>query len=366
MGKSRDRVQQIREYVLSNVAAHPRDIARITALHFGISRQSVAKHLKNLVNEGLLAGSGRTTARQYQLNPIVQVVYQLDVSPRLEEDVVWREKILSLMGDANDNVIRICNYGFTEMLNNVIEHSQAATGLVGFTRYATKIEIMVHDNGIGIFNKIQMELNLNDARHALLELSKGKLTTDQAKHTGEGIFFVSRMFDEFSILSGALYFSRSNRRISLPSSNSPFIDFLPDSLADDDNWLIEVEDREQTQGTTVLMEINPRAKQTMQVIFDKYASEEDGYGFTRTHVPIKLARYGEEQLVSRSQAKRVLARFDRFREVLLDFKDVPSIGQAFADEIFRVYKNEHPEVKIISLSTTPEIDRMIQRVTLEE
>ena len=44
---------------------------------------------------------------------------------------------------------------------------------------------------------------------------------------------------------------------------------------------------------------------------------------------------------------------------MLDFQDVPYIGQAFADQIFRVFKNEHPEIKIITLNTTPEIESMI-------
>ena len=57
---------------------------------------------------------------------------------------------------------------------------------------------------MGIFKKIQKALDLLDERHAILELAKGKLTTDPKHHTGEGIFFTSRMFDEFTILSGGV------------------------------------------------------------------------------------------------------------------------------------------------------------------
>lgn len=66
--------------------------------------------------------------------------------------------------------------------------------------------------------------------------------------------------------------------------------------------------------------------------------------------------------MSRSQARRVLARFNRFQEVMLDFKGVPRIGQAFADEIFRVFKNEHPEVAIYPVRTTPDVQAMIDHV----
>jgi hypothetical protein len=65
---------------------------------------------------------------------------------------------------------------------------------------------MIHDDGEGIFKKLRRELDLADARHAVLELSKGKVTTDPAHHTGEGIFFTSRMFDSFFIHAGNIWF----------------------------------------------------------------------------------------------------------------------------------------------------------------
>ena len=70
--------------------------------------------------------------------------------------------------------------------------------------------------------------------------------------------------------------------------------------------------------------------------------------------------------MTRSQAKRVLSRFERFREVLFDFKGVTSIGQAFADEIFRVFKQSHPEVVVLAINTTSEVDKMISRAKSAE
>ena len=55
----------------------------------------------------------------------------------------------------------------------------------------------------------------------------------------------------------------------------------------------------------------------------------DDYSFAKTVVPVRLAKIGDENLVSRSQAKRLLQRVDRFRCVVLDFDQVGSIGQAF-------------------------------------
>jgi len=98
----------------------------------------------------------------------------------------------------------------------------------------------------------------------------------------------------------------------------------------------------------------------MKEIYDEYA-EPDEYAFNKTRVPVKLARYEGEKLVSRSQAKRLVSRFEKFSTVILDFEDVEEIGQAFADEIFRVFASNHPEVKLITAHVTDAVNKMILR-----
>jgi hypothetical protein len=66
-------------------------------------------------------------------------------------------------------------------------------------------------------------------------------------------------------------------------------------------------------------------------------------------------------LVSRSQAKRLLNRFERFKVVILDFDGVQEIGQAFADEIFRVFPNSHPATEIRDLNASHQVQKMISR-----
>ncbi len=78
-------------------------------------------------------------------------------------------------------------------------------------------------------------------------------------------------------------------------------------------------------------------------------------------VPVRLARVGDENLISRSQAKRLLQRVDRFRHVVLDFNSVSNIGQAFADEIIRVFALVHPEVELTAIQALPEVQQMIRR-----
>ena len=99
---------------------------------------------------------------------------------------------------------------------------------------------------------------------------------------------------------------------------------------------------------------------TTKKVFDKFSSGDD-YGFNTTVVPVKLMRYGDDNLVSQSQAKRLLARVDRFKLVMLDFSGVASIGQAFADEVFRVFRSKHPQVQLEPIHTSSEVRRMISR-----
>ena len=331
--------ERIRAYILDNVEKHPQDIARATSERFGVSRSAVSKHLRSLVDGGFLESSGTTSARRYSLRKILDESWMFKVD-EIEEDRVWREYVRPHLKELPENVYGICYFGFTEMLNNVIDHSESKEARVHLSRTATSITIDVIDAGVGIFRKIQAEFDLHDPRHALLELSKGKLTTDEARHTGEGIFYTSRMFDRFSIISGALCFIREN---------------------DEDDWLIETSEGESLPGTIIRLAINTKTRRTSLEVFERFAAGEEDLDFSRTHVPLQLLLYEGEELISRSQAKRLLMRLDGFREVLLDFKGIRRIGQAFADEIFRVYKNAHPQVEIIAIGATEHVQQMIDR-----
>jgi hypothetical protein len=98
----------------------------------------------------------------------------------------------------------------------------------------------------------------------------------------------------------------------------------------------------------------------LKQVFDQFAGNQD-YEFSKTHVPIKLLQYGADNLVSRSQARRLLSRFEMFKEVILDFEGIEMIGQAFADEIFRVYQNEHPNVRLTPVNASSAVQGMIAR-----
>lgn len=55
-------------------------------------------------------------------------------------------------------------------------------------------------------------------------------------------------------------------------------------------------------------------------------------------------------LISRSIARRILSNIEKFKVIFLDFNRVKTIGQAFSDEIFRVFENKHKEITILLIN----------------
>lgn len=339
MSKIRARSEAIRNYILENVGEYPDSIGRRTAMAFSITKQAVNKHLDRLVGEGCLDQEGATRNRTYKLSSLSEQVFTYEISAIKGEDVVWRNDIKPILGMIPDNVLRIWEYGITEIVNNAIDHSEGQVLHIAVYKTAVDTKMYIIDNGIGIFKKIQEALDLLDESHAVLELSKGKLTTDPANHTGEGLFFSTRMFDEFGIHSGTTYYNH---------------DFGVDI-----DWIFERS--KNTGGTTVFMKLSNHTARTVKQVFGQYTSADGSYSFSKTMVPVILAQYGGDSLVSRSQAKRVLSRIELFKTVILDFADVEEVGQAFADEIFRVFANNHPEVELVPHHMNEAVEQMVSR-----
>jgi anti-sigma regulatory factor (Ser/Thr protein kinase)/biotin operon repressor len=332
----RARGEEIRGFILTNIEKNSSDIARLVGERFGISRQAVNKHLKNLVTEGALVPEGKTRYRKYKLAALLEWRKRYTLGPEIEEDLVWSRDVSLVLGNLPKNVMDIWHFCITEMFNNAIDHSGGKTVFVKIAKTAANTQIMLMDDGVGIFKKIQSAMRLMDERHAILELAKGKLTTDPKGHTGQGIFFTSRVLDSFDILSHGVFFTHT--------------------FGAEEDWILERP--EATDGTTVFMKLNNHSARTDKQIFDQYSSGED-YGFTKTVVPVRLAQYGDDKLISRSQAKRLLARVDRFKTVLFDFRAVETVGQAFADEIFRVFAQGHPNIAVTPINATPQVQQMI-------
>jgi len=336
MARYYKRGREIREFILQSIPKHPQDVVNQVVDRFGISRQAVSRYIQELLAEGYISAKGNTRQRTYSLRVIHESRISVPLAG-LEEDRLWRERIVDIFEGIPTNVLNIWHYSFTEMVNNAIDHSGGKELTIAVEMNGLLTMISMHDDGIGIFRKIKEGCGLEDERHAVLELAKGKLTTDPESHTGEGIFFTSRMLDDFAVLSGEVYFSHK--------------------FGKEEEWILE---RELPKtGTSVFMFLANQSRRTDQEVFKRFSSEEEDYGFTKTVVPVRLVRHGVENLVSRSQAKRLLGRVDKFKTVILDFQDVDSIGRAFADEVFRVFERSHPSILLIPINTVECVEKMI-------
>lgn len=136
--------------------------------------------------------------------------------------MIWETQIRPRLVDVvPPNVLSICNYGVSEMLNNANDHSGAQTVMTILKVTASKVRISVSDRGVGIFRKLKETLGLESERDALFELTKGKVTTDPSRHSGEGIFFTSRMFDSFYIFSATLCLNHEHGTMEPAATGSP-------------------------------------------------------------------------------------------------------------------------------------------------
>lgn len=234
------------------------------------------------------------------------------------------------------NVQSIWEYTFSEMINNVMDHSEAENVRIIVEQDYMNTTVFIQDDGIGIFEKIKDYFKMDTIDDAICELFKGKLTTDSRNHSGEGIFFSSKMMDGFFILSSGKIFT-----------NNKF----------DDSRIMDIANRK-IPGTCVIMSLSNFTQKQAHEVFDSF-SDADG-GFTRTRIPLK--NIFDAAPVSRSQAKRICNRLEKFQEVELDFEDLEWMGQGFAHQIFVVFERANPQIKIIPINMNEAVAKMYHHV----
>lgn len=312
-----------------------------------LSKQSVYRYLTTLEAESKIIKQKNGKNNKYMLFCTgYEFKFPLE---NLSEDVVWNRNIKPLLLDLPELALKNCNYVFCEMLNNAIDHSEGTEVDILVLIDSFKVVFAITDDGIGIFNKIASALQLEEKRFAILELAKGKFTTEPESHTGEGIFFSAKACDAFAIFSDDLAFTSLSFREA-------------DQLRD---FKLSVNlMRLPKSSTVVCFSLFREHSISLSEVFDQYAQDPEEYGFTKTIVPVKLLEYGDPSptFISRSQAKRLLVRFERFEIIELDFTGIDEIGQGFADEVFRVFRNRHPNSRIIATNCNSHVKKMINHV----
>ena len=336
MGFSKEYREEIKKFIIDTIDMRENPYKKILEKYL-VSRQTVSKYIKELLGENIIE---KREKNEYQLKFYVNELKKYR-NKDLEEDIIYNEFISEYEKDKKENIRHILNYTFTEMLNNAIEHSNGNEITIFYTEDYKRIFVYIEDNGIGIFRKIKEDHNMENENQAIFELQKGKLTSDAENHSGEGIFFTSKVVDFFQIKSFDKEFYTGNAQNLYNFQKIENID-------------------NEIKGTSVLFILDKNTERTTFQVFQEYT--DDNYVFDNTTITVHLAKeYMGESFMSRSQARRILLNAEKFRIIFLDFSEVDIIGQAFADEIFRVYINKNPDIQIIPINANAEVDFMIKR-----
>lgn len=342
-------MNSVKEKVRAQLAKDGSVTARSVAEMFKFSRNYAHHILKEMQEEGEIQLIGKTNRAKYVLSSDKKLLYQVQAeithvlfrlkNTNLSEDMVLEriEKETGILIDVKENVGRIFRHAFTEMLNNAIDHSHSETIEIDCRRTGSALTFVVRDFGIGIFKNVQTKFHLPGTLAAIQKILKGKATTMPERHSGEGVFFTSKMADLFIVDS-------FEKRLMINN-------LLPD---------IFISERKQLKGTRVSFSIHLSSTRTVRDVFDAFTGNSDqGFTFDKTRVTVKLYQFGHD-LPSRSEAKRVVANLENFNEVELDFSGVKTVGQAFADEIFRVWQNRHKDIKLIAINANEDVNFMIR------
>ncbi len=315
----------------------------------GFSRAYINRFFQKLKKDGKIVLTGKSNKAFYVLAGSQELLAKKSIlsvnrllnNEKISEDLMFNEikENTGILLNLSKNVSEIIQYAFTEILNNAIEHSQSEKIQITIKKEKNSVEFMIRDWGVGIFTNIMKKRKLKNKLEAIQDLLKGKQTTAPKKHSGEGIFFTSKIAEKLIIQS-------SDKKL------------IFDNIIDD----IFIKDTTNAKGTKVDFRVKVNSKNNLNDIFKKYSGK--SFDFSKTETKVSL--YGiNSEFISRSQARRVVSGLDKFKKVILDFKNVDTVGQGFADEIFRVWQNNNPNIIIEYLNANENIIFMIKRAIVK-
>lgn len=333
---------KIKEFLKTKKRTSSTGIAR----HFGFTRQYASQVLRIMTNAGEIVKFGSTRAAFYTLPEFIDEIGPSAIRRRLRNQNIKEHEVFDNLVSAfpafrtaSENVRSIVHYAFSEMLNNAIEHSRSKNIEVEIESNGGIIRFVVSDFGIGVFRNVMQQRHLKSELEAMQDLLKGKVTTDPKAHTGEGIFFTSKAADRFVLESFGYRMTVDNT--------------IPDVFFQKEKRI--------NRGTRVVFTAARASDRHLNKIFEKYQSKPGSYAFDKTEIHIRLFTMGTVY-VSRSQARRILVGLEKFKKIILNFDRVPNVGQAFADEIFRVFQSRYPKISIEPLNMNETVRFMVERV----
>ncbi len=330
-----EKKKKVELYILEKIRQKDPSLTSSVADALDLNQATVHSYVNDLLERGIIKrikrGAYELSDKEYWYH-LERADGSLDL-----DDLVYSEYIEQHLSSLPENVKRIWSYAFSEMINNVIDHSESESADILVRQNYISTLIMIRDYGVGIFGKIKEYFRLSSLDEAVSELFKGKITTDAKNHSGEGIFFTSKMVDTFYIVSDGKVFT-----------NNVYDDSITYELG------------EGKKGTTVIMELSNYSNKTPREVFDLYA-DVDG-GFVKTVLPIK--NIFDTDPISRSQAKRLCNRLDNYKEVVFDFSGVQWMGQGFAHQIFVVFAGQNKGIKLTPINMSEDVERMYKHVIL--
>ncbi len=327
-------------WITAAAVAHPHDLADHVAGRTGVTRRTAAKALRRLVDAQWLVREGTVRRPTWRPGLLRQVSRRYPLAG-LQEDLPWSRDFAPHFA-LHAPVRRMAQHVFCELLNNAIDHSEGTSVAVSMRQTPGQLQVLVSDDGRGLFDKIRDRFDLADPSLAMLELSKGRLTSEPERHTGRGLFFSSRMADVFDLHANEHAFQRR--------------DWTGDS------WLPARGLKH--RGTSVYAAIALDTARTLESVLEAYRVDGPGFAFERTVVPLRLLEQAHGGLESRAVARRVAARLDQFRRADVDFSGVAHVGHGFADELFRVFANRERALELVPVNMSGTVASMVEGVRL--
>lgn len=317
---------------------HPDSLPDHVAQRLHITRRTAQRALSRLVALQWLERTGTARRPIYRPGLLRQAVQRYELQG-LQEDVPWTRDFAPFFA-VPPHVQRMAQHAFCELVNNAVDHSEGTSVTLSMRQTPSQLQLLVSDDGRGLFDKLHEAFALDDPSLAMLELSKGRLTSQPQRHTGRGLFFTSRLADVLDLHANAQAFQRRGWEGG---------SWHPGRAL-------------KQRGTSVYVAIALDTRRTLESVLQAHSCDGSGVALDSTAVPLRLVTGPHTGLESRAQARRMVARLHEFRRAEIDFSGVDSVGHAFVDELFRVTAALEPGVELVPVNMTPQVARLVESV----